>query len=118
MGSHGDAIAIAAAAHTAVFGDSYTYTPPVGSAAAITGIPHKVMTDRRNTSLGSVEVEIRNFAVESAILASPEIGGTITIDGELWTIEKREKTGSRWMLGLLKVDISQVHRQGYQRHKR
>lgn len=118
MGSHSDGVSIAAAIHTTTFGGSVSYTPPGGSASSVDAIPYPVRTERRDSSIGVIEVQVRDLIVEVAALANPVILGVFTISSETWKVIKREKTANRWLLTLEKVDISELNRAGYRRGMR
>lgn len=116
MGSHRDAIDIAAGVHASVFGGGVTYHPISGDSVSVDdAIAYKVRTERRNSSMGVVEFEVRDLVIESTTLADPAIGATFTIDSEKWTITNRKASGSRWMLTLEKVEINEINRKNYRR---
>lgn len=117
MGSHRDAVDIAAGVHAFVFGESASYNPLSGDSVSVDdAVLYKVRTERRDTNVGVVaEFEARDLAVEMTTLADPAIGATFTIDSERWVVTKRMASGSRWMLTLEKIEINEINRKNYRR---
>ena len=116
MGSHSDGVSIAAAIHTEEFGGTISYTPPGGVAGNVNAILYPVRHERRTTSIGTIDVQVRDVLVEIVILAEPVINGVFTIDSETWSIERMEREPSgRWRLSLLKIVIGEITRNQYRR---
>jgi hypothetical protein len=119
MGIHSENMAIAADIHAAVFAGEISYTPPGGSAGGVDAILYQTRIERRDSSIGVIEVAVRDLIVQQSELASPVINGVFTIDSEAWTIERMRKTTSnRWMLSLVKVDAAELNRDQYRRGAR
>lgn len=118
MGSHGDGVSIAAAIHTSVFGESVTYNPASGDPLVVDAILYPIRKERRESSMGAVEVDVLPVAIETSSLSNAEILETLTIDSQDWLIEKLNKTANRWMLELVRVDVAEITRQNYRRGRR
>lgn len=119
MGSHTDGASIAAAAHTSVFAVSATYTAPDLTGGAVDIIKYPVRTERRDSSAGIIEVQVREIIVESADIGLPAINAIFSIDGQSWSVERRESEPSgRWKLTLVKTDAIEVNRASYRRGAR
>lgn len=116
MGSHQDAVSIAAELHATEFGSTAVYTPPSGVSRTISIVAYPVRTERRSSSAGQIEVQVRDAMVAVADLPSPVILGTLQISGESWTIESMQQTPSaRWKLSLTKTAAIEMNRANYRR---
>lgn len=119
MGSHSDSVAIAAAIHNTTFAASVSYTSPGGTVQPVAAILYPARTERRESSIGVIEVDVREVIVTATELANPVILSVFTIDSQSWTVEKIEKTTSnRWKISLTQTDAVEMNRSKYRRGAR
>lgn len=108
---------LAAAAEDAktAFGETVTFSPPVGAAIAATALVGAERTEELFVADGARLVRRRTVAVDAAD-ARPVRGWLVEIDGQAWTVVSTEHADAGWIrVAVERPETTEISREGYRR---